>query len=33
MKEIKTQSKSTNEIKSSRKPKDGEGRINKNKGQ
>ena len=33
VKEIKIQSKSTNEIKSSRKPKDGEGRINKNKGQ
>ena len=33
VKEIKTQSKSTNDIKSSRKPKDGEGRINKNKGQ
>ena len=33
VKEIKTQSKSTNEAKSSRKPKDGEGRINKNKGQ
>lgn len=33
VKEIKTQSKNTNEIKSSRKSKDGEGRINKNKGQ
>ena len=33
VKEIKPQSKSTNETKSSRKPKDGEGRINKNKGQ
>ena len=33
VKEIKPQSKSTNEIKSSRKPKGGEERINKNKGQ
>ncbi|AGI98878.1 ribosomal protein S5 (chloroplast) [Nannochloropsis oceanica] len=33
VKDIKLQSKSINEIKSSRKPRDGEGFINKNKGQ